>query len=252
MSIMQKAAVITGGARGIGAAIARRLASDGCAVAIFDLDAVSGEALVDELREGGTDALFVHVDITDRAAVEAAVERVSEELAPPLIAVNNAGLTRDNLLFKTSDDDWDLIMNVHLKGAFLVTQATQKHMVAAGWGRIVSMSSTSSLGNRGQANYATAKAGIQGFTKSIAIELGQFGVTANAIAPGFIETEMTAKTAERLGIPFEKYIDESAARIPVRRVGTVDDVASLAAYLVSEEAGFLSGQVIYLAGGPKV
>lgn len=246
------AAIVTGGARGIGAAIARRLASDGLAVAIVDLDLEGGERLAAELREGGADALAIAADITEPDAVKDAVERVARELAPPLITVNNAGLTRDNLLFKMSDDDWDLVMRVHLRGAFLVTRETQKYMVDARWGRIVSLSSTSSLGSRGQLNYATAKAGIQGFTKTLAVELGQFGVTANAIAPGFIETEMTAKTAERLGIGFEQFKAQSAAAIPVRRVGTVDDVASLTSYLVSQESGFLSGQVIYLAGGPKV
>ena len=129
--------------------------------------------------------------------MQAAVDRIAAELGPPVVLVNNAGVTRDNLLFKMSDADWDLVMHVHLRGSFLMTRAVQKHMVEAGWGRVVNLSSTSALGNRGQANYATAKAGLQGFTKTLAIELGKFGVTANAIAPGFIVTDMTKATAAR-------------------------------------------------------
>jgi 3-oxoacyl-[acyl-carrier protein] reductase len=184
--------------------------------------------------------------------VRVAVERVAAELGPPTVLVNNAGVTRDNLLFRMTEDDWDTVVSVHLRGAFLMTRAVQKHMVDAGFGRIVSLSSTSALGNRGQANYAAAKAGIQGLTKTLAIELGKFGITANAIAPGFIETEMTRATAERLGVSFEEYKNKRAAEIPVGRVGQPADIAHLASYLVSEGAGFVSGQVIYAAGGPRV
>jgi len=244
--------IVTGGARGIGAAISRRFVAEGRPVAILDLDEESGSALSAELNAAGGTTIFVKADITDEEAANAAVERVAAELGAPLVLVNNAGFTRDNLIFKMSVADWDLTMAVHLKGAFLMTRAAQSYMVKAKWGRIVGLSSTSSLGSRGQVNYSTAKAGVTGFTKTLAIELGQFGVTANAIAPGFIQTDMTAKTAERLGISFEQYIEQSAAKIPVRRVGQVEDVASLANYLVSDEAGFVSGQVIYLAGGPKV
>jgi 3-oxoacyl-[acyl-carrier protein] reductase len=245
------AAVVTGGARGIGAAIARRLAADGLAVAVIDLNAEAGAQVAAAIRADGGRALFVAADITEPDQVENAVDRVAAELAPPLVAINNAGLTRDDLLFKLSPDDWDLVMRVHLRGAFLVSKATQRHMVEAKWGRIVSMSSTSALGNRGQANYSAAKAGLQGLTKTLAIELGPFGVTANAIAPGFIATDMTAATAERMGITFEEFVQQSAERIPVRRVGTPNDIASTVSFLVSEEAGFVSGQVIYVAGGPK-
>ena len=190
-------------------------------------------------------------DVSDRAAVEAAVARVADELGPPTVLVNNAGVTRDNLLFKMTDDDWDTVMSVHLRGAFLCARAVQKHMVDARWGRIVSLSSTSALGNRGQANYATAKAGLQGLTKTLAIELGPFGVTANAVAPGFIVTEMTASTAERLGVDFEVFQKARAEETPVRRVGAPDDIAHTISFLVSEGAGFISGQVLYVAGGPR-
>ena len=178
------------------------------------------------------------------------MQRVADELGAPTILVNNAGITRDNLLFKMTEDDWDAVINVHLRGSFLMTRAVQGYMTKEKFGRIVNLSSSSALGNRGQVNYSAAKAGLQGFTKTLAIELGKFGVTANAVAPGFIQTEMTRMTAERLGVSFEDFIAHSAAAIPVQRVGQPEDIAATIAFLCSEEAGFVSGQVIYVAGGP--
>ena len=169
---------------------------------------------------------------------------------PPVVLVNNAGIIRDNLLFKMSEDDWDMVLGVHLRGAFLMSRATQKYMVEQRFGRIVNLSSSSALGNRGQVNYSAAKAGLQGFTKTLAIELGQFGVTANAVAPGFIATDMTAATAARVGMSFEDFQAAAASRIPVRRVGQPADIAHVISFLASEGAGFVSGQVIYVAGGP--
>src|ERR687886_3006589 len=247
----QRVAIVTGAARGIGAATAQRLAQDGFAVAVVDLDESATAATVQAIEAAGGRALGVGADVGDPEQVQAAVERVAAELGPPVVLVNNAGVTRDNLLFKMTDADWDLVMRVHLRGSFLMTRAVQQHMVQAGWGRVVNLSSTSALGNRGQANYATAKAGLQGFTKTLAIELGRFGVTANAIAPGFIQTEMTRATAERLGRDWEQYVAERAAAIPVQRVGQPEDIANLASFFVSEGAGFVSGQVVYAAGGPK-
>ena len=193
----------------------------------------------------------VGADVSDEAQVAAAVERIAAELGAPTVLVNNAGIIRDNLLFKMTLDDWDAVMGVHLRGAFLMTKACQAYMTQEKHGRVVNLSSTSALGNRGQANYAAAKAGMQGFTKTLAIELGKFGVTANAIAPGFIQTEMTAATAERVGVPFEDFIAYSAKEIPVQRVGQPEDIAATASFLCSDEAGFVSGQVIYVAGGPR-
>jgi len=164
--------------------------------------------------------------------------------------VNNAGVLRDNLLFKMTPSDWDTVIAVHLRGAFLMTHAVQKHMVDAGFGRVVNLSSSSALGNRGQVNYSAAKAGLQGFTKTLAIELGKFGVTANAVAPGFIATDMTAATAARVGMGFEEFQAAAASQIPVQRVGRPDDVANAIAFFTGDDAGFVSGQVLYVAGGP--
>ena len=246
-----RVAIVTGAARGIGAATAERLAQDGFAVAVLDLDEGSAKGTVEAIEGAGGRALAVGADVSDAAQVEAAVERVVDELGAPTVLINNAGVTRDNMLFKMTESDWDMVMNVHLRGAFLMSKAAQKHMIDATWGRIVNLSSVSALGNRGQANYSTAKAGLQGFTKTLAIELGKFGVTANAIAPGFIQTEMTKATAERMGIAFDDFIAFAAKEIPVQRVGQPEDIAHLVSFLVSEGAGFVSGQVIYAAGGPK-
>ncbi|MGV9720612.1 3-oxoacyl-ACP reductase FabG [Nocardia beijingensis] len=247
----QRTAIVTGAARGIGAAVARRLAADGMAVAVLDLDEAACKTVVDEIESAGGRALAVGVDVADEAAVTRAVDRVAAELGAPTVLVNNAGILRDNLLFKMSVDDWDAVLNVHLRGSFLLARAAQAHMIEQKWGRIVNLSSTSALGNRGQANYAAAKAGLQGFTKTLALELGKFGVTANAVAPGFIETEMTAATAARMNIPFDELKAAMAAQIPVARTGTPADIAHTVSFLVSEGAGFVSGQVIYVAGGPR-
>ncbi|MGD9529297.1 3-oxoacyl-ACP reductase FabG [Pseudonocardia sp.] len=247
----QRVAIVTGAARGIGAATAQRLAGDGLAVAVLDLDEAATKATVDAIESAGGNALGVGADVSSPEAVEAAVERVVEGLGAPTVLVNNAGITRDNLLFKMTESDWDMVMNVHLRGSFLMSRAVQKHMVAAGWGRIVNLSSTSALGNRGQANYSAAKAGLQGFTKTLAIELGKFGVTVNCVAPGFIVSDMTKATAERIGQDWEVYVAARAAEIPVARAGQVEDIANTVAFFVGEGAGFVSGQVIYVAGGPR-
>jgi 3-oxoacyl-[acyl-carrier protein] reductase len=247
----QRVAVVTGAARGIGAAIGKRLAAQGHAVAVLDLHEDDTAATVDAITGAGGRALGIGADVANEASVSAAVARVADELGAPTILVNNAGILRDNLLFKMTDEDWDSVIGVHLRGTFLMSRAVQKHQVTAGWGRIVNLSSTSALGNRGQTNYAAAKAGIQGLTKTLAIELGPFGVTANAIAPGFIETDMLRQTADRLRISFEDFLAAAAKEIPVGRVGRPEDIAAVAGFLCSEEAGFVSGQVIYVAGGPK-
>lgn len=246
----RRVAVVTGAARGIGAATARRLAADGMAVAVLDLEAGSCSATVEAITAAGGQAIAVGADVSQDDQVEMAAGMIAAELGPPAVLINNAGVLRDNLLFKMTEDDWDTVLNVHLRGAFLMSRAVQKHMVDQRYGRIVNLSSSSALGNRGQANYSAAKAGMQGLTKTLAIELGQFGITANAVAPGFIATDMTAATAARLGLTFEDFQVAMASRVPVGRVGEPDDVAHTISFLASEGAGYVSGQVIYVAGGP--
>lgn len=247
---MTRTAIITGGARGIGAAIAKRFAADGMGVALIDLDDEGLTRTSEEITGAGGAALAVRADVSDEPQVRDAVQRTADELGAPTVLVNNAGILRDNLIFKMTLDDWDSVMNVHLRGAFLMTRAVQSHMVEAKWGRVISLSSISALGNRGQVNYSAAKAGLQGFTKTVAIELGPFGITANAIAPGFIASDMTRATAERMGMDFDEFTASVAAQTPVRRVGVPEDVANVASFLASDGAGFVSGQVIYVAGGP--
>lgn len=246
----ERVAIVTGAARGIGAATARRLASDGMAVAVLDLQEEACKETVDDITKAGGRALAVGADVSKAEHVQEAVERVQADLGEPAVLVNNAGIIRDNLLFKMTEDDWDAVLGVHLRGAFLMSRAVQKYMVEQQYGRIVNLSSSSALGNRGQVNYSAAKAGLQGFTKTLAIELGPFGVTANAVAPGFIVTDMTAATAARVKMSFEDFQTAAAGQIPVRRVGQPADVAHVISFLASEGAGFVSGQVIYVAGGP--
>jgi 3-oxoacyl-[acyl-carrier protein] reductase len=247
----QKVAIVTGAARGIGAATAARLAAAGTAVALLDVDEDALTRRVLAIAASGGRAIGIETDVADESTVSDAVTRVSEEVGPPTILVNNAGVTRDNLLHKMSALDWDSVMSTHLRGAFLLSRAVQAHMVSAKWGRIVNLSSVSALGNRGQANYSAAKAGLQGLTKTLAIELGPFNVTVNAIAPGFIATDMTRATAERIGVTWDEFTSRAAETIPVRRVGQAEDIAAAVAFLTGEEAGFISGQVIYVAGGPR-
>lgn len=244
----ERVAIVTGAARGIGAAVARRLADDGMRVGLLDLDVDGAAALANSLPAGRTVA--VEADVSDEASVEGAVAFVAEQLGDPTVLVNNAGVLRDNLLFKMSVSDWDTVANVHLRGAFLCSRAVQKYMVDGGWGRIVNMSSASAQGNRGQANYAAAKAGLQGFTKTLAVELGRYEVTVNAVAPGFIATEMTAATAERVGMSFGDFKAAVAKDTSVGRVGTPEDVAHAVSFFCSEAAGFVTGQVLYVAGKP--
>ncbi|WP_327292603.1 3-oxoacyl-ACP reductase FabG [Streptomyces sp. NBC_01198] len=249
-STEQRVAIVTGAARGIGAATAVRLAEQGRAVAVLDLDESACKDTVEAITSAGGRAVAVGADVSDEAQVEAAVARVAAELGAPTVLVNNAGVLRDNLLFKMSAVDWDTVLGVHLRGAFLMTRAVQSHMVDAHFGRVVNLSSSSALGNRGQVNYSAAKAGLQGFTKTLAIELGKFGVTANAVAPGFIVTDMTAATAARVGMDFEEFQTAAATQIPVQRVGRPEDVAGAIAFFTGDDAGFVSGQVLYVAGGP--
>ena len=246
-----RVAFVTGAGRGIGAATALRMGEEGARVALADLDTQGCEQVAAELSKIGSEGLVLSCNVADSAMVQDAVDKAASRFGRLDILVNNAGVLRDNLLFKMSEDDWETVMNVHLKGAFLCSRAAQKYMVEQKYGRIVSLSSTSALGNRGQANYSSAKAGLQGFTRTLAIELGQFGITVNAVAPGFIDTEMTRSTARRQGLNPDDVIAQASKTIPVRRVGQPRDVANVICFLASEEASFVSGQIIYVAGGPR-
>jgi 3-oxoacyl-[acyl-carrier protein] reductase len=246
-----RVAFVTGAGRGIGAATALRMAEEGARVALADVDTEGCQQVAAELSQIGSEGLVLRCDVTDSAIVQEAVDETASQFGRLDILVNNAGIVRDNLLFKMPEDDWETVMNVHLKGAFLCSRAAQKYMVQQKYGRIVSLSSTAALGNRGQANYSSAKAGLQGLTRTLAIELGPFGITVNAVGPGFIDTEMTRSTARRQGLDPDAVIAEASKIIPVRRVGQPRDVANVICFLCSEEASFVNGQVIYVAGGPR-
>jgi 3-oxoacyl-[acyl-carrier protein] reductase len=248
-----RVAVITGAARGIGFGTAQRFAAEGASVAILDLDESSAQEAAGRLDlVDGAKAVGIGCDVVDGAAAEAAVQRVVDELGGIHVLVNNAGITRDNLLFKMTVDDWDLVMDVHLKGAFNMTKAAQKHFVEQRYGKILNLSSVSALGNRGQANYSAAKMGVQGFTRTLGIELGPFGINANAIAPGFIATEMTDATAARVKMSVEDFRAAAAESNPVKRVGFPEDIAAAAAFLCSDEASYITGQTLYVDGGAKL
>jgi 3-oxoacyl-[acyl-carrier protein] reductase len=241
----ERVALVTGGGRGIGAATAELFAREGARVVVSDMDLGPAEEVAGPIK-----GLAVACDVTDREQVEAMVRRTVTELGRLDVLVCCAGIIRDNLLFKMTDDDWDSVIDTHLKGTFLCARAAQKPMVAQKYGKMVFLSSTSALGNRGQANYSTAKAGLQGMARTLAIELGPFNINVNAVAPGFIETRMTRATADRMGVDFETFKIGAASQIPLQRVGQPEDIASVIAFLCSEDSSFVSGQTIYVRGGP--
>src|SRR5438445_3172953 len=244
-----RVAIVTGAAQGIGAAIARRLANEGAQVGVVDLTAERAQGTADEIVKAGGGALAVGADVSKTADVQAAVAAVVAEFGHVDILVNNAGITRDNLLFKMTDEDWDSVIAINLRSALLMSRECQKHVVAQKYGKIVSLSSRSALGNRGQANYAASKAGIMGLTSTLAIELGPFGVNVNAVAPGYIATAMTDATAKRVGFEPEAFREASAKLTPVGRVGVPEDIAATVAFLAADEASFISGQTIQVDGG---
>ena len=246
-----RVAIVTGAAQGIGAATARRLAEEGATVAVLDRNADGATAAAETIRAAGGQAFGMKCDVASAQSVETTVAAVASEHGRLDILVNNAGITRDNLLFKMDDDDWTTVLQVNLTGVFLMCRAAQKHMVTAKYGRIVNLSSRSALGNRGQANYAAAKAGIQGLTATLAIELGPFNVTVNAVAPGYVATPMTAATAERVGMSAEDHQHEVAQRTPLGRVGRPEEIASVIAFLASDDASYVSGQTLYVNGGAR-
>ncbi|MCW2504451.1 MAG: Dehydrogenase with different specificity (related to short-chain alcohol dehydrogenase)-like [Actinomycetia bacterium] len=244
-----KSAIVTGAGRGIGAAIAARLAADGAAVAAVDLVLDGAETTAKAIEAAGGRALAIAADVSSADDAESVMDRVEAEFGSIGILVNNAGVTRDNLLFKMSEDDWDTVLDVNLKSVFLMARAAQKRMVPARSGKIVNLSSVSALGNRGQANYAAAKAGVQGLTATLAAELGPYGINVNAVAPGYVATPMTDATAARLGMTVEQAHEAAAAAIPLRRVAQPEDIANVIAFLVSEDAAYVTGQTLYVNGG---
>lgn len=245
-----RTAIITGGSRGIGRAIAEQFAEAGAKIAIIDVNEEALNEATSYFEEKGYPIYSKVASVTDREDIESVFKEVYENFGSIDILVNNAGVIRDNLLFKMTDDDWEMVMDVHLKGAFYASRAAQAYMTKNKYGRIINISSISALGNRGQSNYSTAKAGLQGLTKTLAIELGKFGITANAVAPGFIETDMTKATAERIGITFDQLIEASVSQIPVGRSGQPEDIANAILFFADEQSSFVSGQVLYVAGGP--
>jgi NAD(P)-dependent dehydrogenase (short-subunit alcohol dehydrogenase family) len=245
---VQRTAIVTGGAGGIGAAVAERLARDGYAVGVIDVREAS---VVEAIAEQGGSALAVQADVADEAAVVRAVERVAAELGPPTVLVNNAGFARDADLADMTTEQWDAVMDVHLRGSFFTTRVAQRYMLDAHWGRIINVSSISALGHPHRVNYSAAKAGLIGFTKALAVELGPHGITANAIGPGFVVSDMTRASARQRGLSFEEYQRRAVESIPVGRVGQPEDIAHAASYFASPEAGFVSGQILYVDGGPR-
>ena len=244
LGIQNKVAIVTGSARGLGAATALRLAAEGAKVVVTDVLAEQAEATAEALRVAGLTARAVIADITKAAEVQRLVDETVEAFGGVHILVNNAGFPRDKYLVKMSEEDWDLVIQVMLKGAFLATKAVMPHMIEQGWGRVINISSRAHLGNPTQANYSAAKAGLIGMAKALAIEEGRYGVTVNCIAPGFMETEMVQ------ALPTYETIKERAVQMqPIKRVGQPGDIADAVAFLASERAGFITGEVLHVTGG---
>jgi 3-oxoacyl-[acyl-carrier protein] reductase len=246
-----RVAIVTGAASGIGAATALRLAADGMAVAVLDIAEEGAGKIAHEIQAKGGTAIAIRTDVSVQCEVDQAVERVTAKLGAPSTLVNNAGILRNRPFSELTVEDWDAVINVNLRSAFLTSKALYPYMRELGWGRIVNVSSMAANGERNQANYGAAKAGLQALTKTLAIELGAEGITVNAVAPGYIVTGMTAASAAGWGLPFEKVQEIMAGQIPVRRVGKPEDIAHIIAFLVSDDASFITGEVIYATGGPK-
>jgi 3-oxoacyl-[acyl-carrier protein] reductase len=244
-------AIVTGGARGIGAEIARRLASDGHDIAIFDLEPDAADGPGKAIRCLGRQFLPIAVDVTDPRSVSEAVVRTADELGAPAVLVNNAGLLREATLRNATLADWELVQDVNLRSAFIMAQAVVPHMRTAGHGRIVNLTSTGALGAFGLSAYAAAKAGLHGLTKALAVELGRYGITVNAVAPGLTLTPMIEEMSARAGVPVEKLMADALRDIPVGRLGQAADIAHAVAFFADPRSDFVSGQILYVTGGPR-
>ncbi|MHB8509767.1 MAG: 3-oxoacyl-ACP reductase FabG [Candidatus Dormibacteria bacterium] len=250
MRFEKRVALVTGAGGGIGAATARLLAAEGAAVVVSDINQAGADAVAAEIVAHQGRAIGVAADVSNRAQVEALVKRTVDEFGSLDILVACAGIIRDNLVHKMTDEDWDAVIDTHLKGTFLCAQAAQGVMTGQKFGKMVFLSSTSALGNRGQINYSAAKAGLQAMARTLAIELGRFNINVNAVAPGFVESAMTRQTAERMGVEFEQFKAFAAQNTPLQRIGIPEDIASVIAFFCSEESSYVSGQTLYVRGGP--
>lgn len=252
MTPRRRVALVTGASQGLGSEIARRLAADGNTVALLARRRPELDAVADSIRQDGGTALVVPADVTDRDQVENAVRTTVDELGSLDILVSNAGVTRDALIHKMTDDDWFTVINTHLSGAFFAARAAQRQMVPNGYGRIIFIGSTASAGWRGQTNYATAKAGLQGMMRTLSIELGRFGITANLVSPGHIDSELTRGTAEHLGLDYAEIAADRIAVNAIKRVGVPADISNAVSFLASPSADYITGQVLQVSGKPGV
>jgi 3-oxoacyl-[acyl-carrier protein] reductase len=247
-----RVAVVTGAGRGIGKAIVTKLAEEGARVVVNDVDLAFAENVAERLKKAGRAAMALKADVSNWYEVAQMFRAVEKRYGNVDILVNNAGVRRDAPLHKMSEDDWDSALAIQVRGSFNCSRAAQKYMVRQNYGKIINLASPvpASLGERGQTAYASASAAVQGFTKALAVELGRYGVNVNCICPDYIDTEMTRNTARREGMYLDDFRRFASARIPLRRMGTAEDVASVALFLASDESSFVSGQIIHVKGGP--
>lgn len=245
-----RSAIVTGGGSGIGAGVALALAGRGYRVGVLDRNAEGARGVVEQIREADGSAVAVGADISEPGSVDRAVDEVTAAFGPVGILVNNAGFARDNMVLDMPLEDWDAVMATHLRGSFLMLQATAPAMRSAGWGRIINISSISALGDDHRANYVAAKAGLEGMTRAAALDLAPYGITVNAIGPGVVNTAMTKVSAARAGRTLDEHLQAMAKSIPVGRVGTPYDIARAVLFFAADDADFVTGQILYVSGGP--
>ena len=252
MRLLDKVALVTGAGRGIGKAIAIRFSDEGAKVVVNDVEPAYAESIAEKLKQLGREALAFRADVCDWNEVKLMFEQAVEGFGQVDILVNNAGIRKDVIFPEMSEEEWTSVIGVQLNGSFNCAKAAQRYMARQGYGKIVNISSPvpSALGKHGQVNYAVANSGLEGLTKSLALELGPYNVTVNCIAPDFIDTEMTRKAARREGMYLDDLKRFLVAEIPLKRLGTPEEVADVALFLASDESRFVSGQIIYVKGGP--